>query len=117
MSEPQIVQLARETRSSIEVTRNAKGDPQWTIKAYCEDGQEEEALDRIRSVELQLRNFYLFGGVERAQQMVDEIIVGNPELEAQLLASITAIEAKRNEQAPPYGSVSNAPPVIGTGGK
>jgi len=99
--EPNIAALARETRSSIEVTRNAKGDPQWTIKAYCEDGQEIEALDRIKYVELLLRDFYLLGGLERAQQAVDEVIVADPELATQLESSIAA---KRDEQGPVLAS-------------
>lgn len=54
-----IEQLARETRSSIELTRNAKGDYQWVIKAYHETGGEQTALATVSLVDYALRERYL----------------------------------------------------------
>ena len=35
-----------ESRSSIELTRNAKGDTQVSVKVYRDPGQEDEALEK-----------------------------------------------------------------------
>ena len=52
-------ELKRETRSSIEVTRNSKSDYQWVIKTYYEDGKEGEALGTIRRIDGMLRYDFL----------------------------------------------------------
>jgi hypothetical protein len=39
-------QFEREQRSSIKVTRNAKGDPQWEIKVVV--GEDDAALNKMR---------------------------------------------------------------------
>lgn len=57
--EPQALTLARETRSSIELTRNAKGDYQWTVKLYVEDGAEDAALATLAQIDATLRATYL----------------------------------------------------------
>lgn len=54
-----VEELARETRSSIELTRNAKGDYQWVIKCYYEDGQHVQALARTWAIDSALRKDYL----------------------------------------------------------
>ncbi len=41
MVDPQTIQASR---SSVELTRNAKGDYQWTIKRYQQEG---ETLDNV----------------------------------------------------------------------
>lgn len=54
--------IARESRSSIELTRNAKGEYQWVIKRYYDDADEgaaQNALDAIKSVDGQLRGDFL----------------------------------------------------------
>ena len=38
----------QEQRSSIKVTRNAKGDPQWEVKVV--EGSTNESLDEIRRI-------------------------------------------------------------------
>ncbi len=65
--EPQIMQLQRETRSSIEVTHYKDGSPGWVIKKYFADGEEEAALAAIQALEVLLRAFYLDGGVDELQ--------------------------------------------------
>jgi hypothetical protein len=55
-------QMARETRSSLELTRNAKGDYQWVIKAYYDgtvDGEEDAATSRVERIDTKLREMYL----------------------------------------------------------
>lgn len=63
MTPQELVQLQRETRSSIELTRNAKGDYQWVIKRYHENTDEDQrkALADIRATDAQLRLDYLPG--------------------------------------------------------
>ncbi|MDE2104999.1 MAG: hypothetical protein KGL39_47615 [Patescibacteria group bacterium] len=51
-------ELQRITRSSVELSKNAKGDYQWVIKAYFEDGQEDDALDRLKHIDDELRKQY-----------------------------------------------------------
>ncbi len=43
--EEQTITLARETRSSIELKRNAKGEYAWDIKIYFEDGYQHAESD------------------------------------------------------------------------
>lgn len=62
--EPEVMQIERETRSSIEVSRNAKNEYSWKCKAYFGEGEEEDALVRLRAIEIALRQFYLEGGAE-----------------------------------------------------
>lgn len=59
MSSEQLAQLQRETRSSIEVTRNSKGDYQWVIKCYFDEGEEVHILDTIQAIDRTLRITYL----------------------------------------------------------
>lgn len=54
-----VAAIQRETRSSIELTRNAKGDYQWAVKAYFEEGNEEDALAMLETVDQTLRAVYL----------------------------------------------------------
>ena len=53
------LELQRETRSSIELTLNAKRDYQFSIKIYFENGLEDEALARIEKIDAALRSKYL----------------------------------------------------------
>lgn len=55
---PPVVSLERETPSSVEVTRNAKGDYQWSIKVYCEVGMETFAAEKAVRVDDLLRQQY-----------------------------------------------------------
>jgi hypothetical protein len=59
MSEPQVALLARETRSSIELTRNARGDYQWVMKVYFEEGHAQSALAVLSVIDDELRARYL----------------------------------------------------------
>lgn len=59
MTEPQVALLARETRSSIEVTRNARGDYQWSAKVYFEEGHALDALAVLSGIDDELRARYL----------------------------------------------------------
>ncbi len=52
-------QLARETRSSIEVTKNARGEYQWVVKVYFEDGYDLKALDTCFDIDSRLRSHFL----------------------------------------------------------
>ena len=61
MMDEQTLQLQRETRSSIELTRNARGEYHWVIKIYF-DGSADEADDtlmRLRQIDLDLRTGYV----------------------------------------------------------
>lgn len=75
--EAQSVQIQREATSSIEVTRNAKGDYQWVIKRYYAGGTEIDvdpesgilldpeswtALQEIKRVDELLRQHFLPNG-------------------------------------------------------
>lgn len=46
-----------EARSSIEVTKNTKGYT-WKVKVYYEQGQEQNALANLQSIEQQLKQQY-----------------------------------------------------------
>mgnify|MGYP001597407994 CR=1 FL=1 len=52
------VQLERETPSSVELTRNARGEMQWQIKVYCEAGLEGSAALTAVAVDDSLRREY-----------------------------------------------------------
>lgn len=68
LPEAQLLQMQRESTSSIEVTRNAKGDYQWVLKRYYDaDGQSPEgflatdaqALEDIKRIDAELRQHFL----------------------------------------------------------
>ncbi len=48
----------RETPSSVEITRNAKGAIQYAVKVYCEAGYEQDAAQRAIELELRLYELY-----------------------------------------------------------
>ena len=50
-------QIDREDRTpaSIEVSRNAKHEPSWSIKIYSKVGEEEQALANVLRLDAQLR--------------------------------------------------------------
>lgn len=52
-------EISTSTTDSIELTRNAKGEYQWTIKVYHEPGKDSEALERLGATDAQLREDYL----------------------------------------------------------
>ena len=54
-----VASLARESRSSITLTRNAKGDYQWEIKIYYEDGEDGFAEEALRKLDTKLRRAFL----------------------------------------------------------
>ncbi len=47
-----------ETPSSVEITRGAKGTPQWSIKVYCAVGDEQAAKDLATEIDAQLQTHY-----------------------------------------------------------
>ena len=55
----EVVNLARETRSSIELKLSAKGEYHWEIKVYFEDGHADEALAVLDEIDTTLRRDYL----------------------------------------------------------
>ena len=59
METPNVVQMARETRSSIEVTRNRTGDYQWVMKLYFEEGHEAQAIVMLGTIDEELRTYFL----------------------------------------------------------
>lgn len=58
MNEPQWVTLTRETPSSVEITRNAKGTVQWSIKVYSAVGEEEDAMQIATALDAALKDNY-----------------------------------------------------------
>lgn len=54
-----LFELERDLPNSIEVTRNAKGDYQWTIKLYCEPGTESRTVTRMQKLDTKLRDMFL----------------------------------------------------------
>lgn len=48
----------RQAFSSVELTRNAKGGYQWTIKCYVPAGEEQVALLKAKMLDEQLRAEY-----------------------------------------------------------
>jgi hypothetical protein len=48
-----------QSRSSVELTRNAKGDYQWSLKVYFDEGAQEQALATVGAMDAQLRATYL----------------------------------------------------------
>lgn len=61
MIDPNSASLAREARSSIEVSRDAKGVYRWDIKLYfdAEAGAEDVVLSRLRRVDADLKTIFL----------------------------------------------------------
>ncbi len=55
----ELASLQRETRCSIELKRNAKGEYAWDVKVYYENGQEADAMERLWTVDLDLRRRFL----------------------------------------------------------
>ena len=55
----ELAELQRETRSSIELERTAKGEYKWTVKRYYESDQPTEALSEIKYIDAKLRDEYL----------------------------------------------------------
>lgn len=54
--------LNRDTRSSIELTRNAKGDYQWVIKRYFDQEDVNASADALKEagwIDTSLREKYL----------------------------------------------------------
>lgn len=87
MTEPSPVYIlhgqeqARLAPHSIEATRNAKGDLQWSIKVYYADGEQEHALETVTILDRILRA-YAAGEVA-------------PTLEEALAASLKAVEGSK----------------------
>lgn len=64
---PAADQLARETRSSIELSRDAKGVYRWDIKLYfdCADGDEMPTIIQLSRIDDQLKRLFIpKGGTE-----------------------------------------------------
>ena len=57
--EEQAAELARETKSSVVLKRNAKGEYAWDVKLYFEDGGEMASLDLLKSMDGRLRGLFL----------------------------------------------------------
>jgi hypothetical protein len=55
MSEPT---TTREAPSSVEITRNAKGTVQWSIKVYAAVGEEEDAMQVATALDAALKDTY-----------------------------------------------------------
>jgi len=47
-----------ESRSSVEITRNAKGETQWAVKVYRDPGEEEDAKTIAVRLDQALRQLY-----------------------------------------------------------
>ncbi len=50
-----VTPIQRETPSSVEITRNSKGDYQWAVKCYAEVGDEARAMGEALSIDTLLR--------------------------------------------------------------
>ena len=60
MSEqPVIVQMQRETHSSIELTRGQRQSYSWVIKLYHEEGDEDSALQTLQHIDARLREMFI----------------------------------------------------------
>ena len=53
-----VINEAQKAYSSVELTRNAKGAYQWTVKVYAEAGDEDVALAVARDLDAGLRQIY-----------------------------------------------------------
>lgn len=47
-----------DSRSSVEISRNAKGDTQWVVKTYRDPGQEDEAKEVTQRIHDELTRLY-----------------------------------------------------------
>lgn len=58
--EGQLLQVARESRSSIELSRDAKGVYRWDIKIYFDAQEDDETgvIQQIRRVDQTLRSMF-----------------------------------------------------------
>jgi hypothetical protein len=54
---------ATPTPSSVEIGRNAKHEPVWTVKVYCAVGEEQQALERALALEKRLQDEYGMAGL------------------------------------------------------
>ena len=57
-----VAQLQRETMSSIELKRNAKGEYAWDVKVYFDAdvyAEAETALSRLRHLDQKLRGLFI----------------------------------------------------------
>ena len=68
-----VEELARETRSSIEVTRNAKGDYQWCIKIYWDSINEIAPTRDIEGIDADLRRRFLPQPQDMEQALEDSL--------------------------------------------
>lgn len=57
--EGNVAELERSTRSSIEISKDAKDTYRWSIKVYFEDGHEKEAVERVQRIDHDLRSRFL----------------------------------------------------------
>ena len=56
---PVIVQMQRETHSSIELTRGQRQSYSWVIKLYHEEGYEDSALQTLQHIDTRLREIFI----------------------------------------------------------
>ncbi len=54
-----LAQMQRETRSSIEVTRNSRSEYQWVLKVYYEESKHFEAITVLEVVDRELRDWFI----------------------------------------------------------
>ena len=54
-----VAQLARETRSSIEVQRAKDGTYYWTLKLYFEEGDQSDTISTLGLIDSELRTYFL----------------------------------------------------------
>lgn len=59
MSEQDVADLERETRSSITLKRSAKLEPYWEAKAYYEGTNADEAMDRLQHIDTEMKRRFL----------------------------------------------------------
>jgi hypothetical protein len=56
-----VAELARENRSSVELSRDSKGDYRWSIKLYFDADQDDEAevIKQLARLDGRLRSTFL----------------------------------------------------------
>lgn len=61
MNEEQAVELAKESRSSIELKRDQKGTYSWAVKLYFDrmDGDELPVIVQLSRIDDQLRRLFI----------------------------------------------------------
>ena len=79
-----LAELRRDAPHSVELTKNAKGDYQWSIKVYF---GEEDPVDRIDTIDAYMRNTYLKEETERIAEAFE-----------------LGVERGRTEQRKPLGA-------------